>query len=40
MKILPVFLVTWIAKRKCEEVQWGANRYATAFKDVLIEKTE
>lgn len=33
---LPLALVIWLAKRKCERVNYGGSLWAVAFPDVLI----
>lgn len=36
LKILPVFIYQWLARRHCEVVKWGSIEYVTAADDVLV----
>ena len=35
-KVLPLFVVQWLASRKCEVIIQGKEKFYSAFKDTLF----
>ena len=35
-KVLPLFMVQWIASKKCEVIIQGKSEFYTAFEDTLF----
>lgn len=40
MKVLPLWVITWLAERHCERFDIQGGTWALAFKDVLVRVKE